>query len=226
MGCLKIPYRQEGIEEYPTLKICEGLDEKEGARKKRIDYYPFGLTFNSSERSGYTSNLNLYQGKEWQQDLGLNTYDFHARMYDPALLRTFQQDPLGEKYYPFSPYSWVANNPLIITDPTGMELDWSQLKGREHRNERRQFRKAFREIKRSGKTAKAIVGQIEQESGREITDFGNDKTARAYGRNAFRNKSSKGFYENLLKWQSEQTGRYKNTRTNSKIPVLLKKLIK
>ena len=86
------------------------------------DYYPFGLTFNSSERSGYTSNLNLYQSKEWQQDLGLDTYDFHARMYDPVLGRTFQQDPHAENYYDWSPYSWAGGNPILMVDPTGM--DW------------------------------------------------------------------------------------------------------
>lgn len=86
------------------------------------DYYPFGLTFNSSERSGYTSNLNLYQSKEWQQDLGLDTYDFEVRMYDPVLGRTFQLDPHLENYYGLSPYSWTGNNPILMVDPTGM--DW------------------------------------------------------------------------------------------------------
>jgi len=28
-------------------------------------------------------------------------------------------DPLGEKYYPISPYAYVANNPVVRTDPDG-----------------------------------------------------------------------------------------------------------
>ncbi len=254
------------------------------------------------------TNKFLYQGKEIQSDLGLDTYDFHARMYDPALGRTFQQDPLGEKYYPFSPYSWVANNPLIITDPTGMELDWSQLKGKENKEKREQFRKAFRELKKSGETgkaivktlkskktgkitlaaensfkpgtfdgnkqmsnpfadelvgttdiegtinlnldmlntfginptdalveeavhaanyltevdakgnnldidlkrgndefsAKAVVGQVEKEMGRKITQFTKDDIPRNWGRNAFSSKSTSGFYKSMKKWQKEK----------------------
>jgi RHS repeat-associated protein len=88
------------------------------------DYYPFGLTMKPSDfqRDGEQGNKFLYQGKEIQSDLGLDTYDFHARMYDPALGRTFQQDPHSENYYNLSSYSWVANNPLNVVDPDGRDF--------------------------------------------------------------------------------------------------------
>jgi RHS repeat-associated protein len=84
------------------------------------DYYPFGLTFNSYQRSYSKSNNYKYQGKEEVPEMGVGTYDFHARMYDATLVRTFQMDPMAEKFYGYSPYSWVMNNPLIMIDPTGM----------------------------------------------------------------------------------------------------------
>lgn len=39
---------------------------------------------------------------------------------EPALGRFSTLDPLAEKYYSVSPYVYCNNNPLSLTDPTGM----------------------------------------------------------------------------------------------------------
>ena len=64
-----------------------------------------------------------YNGKEWQDELGLNVYDFHARNYDPAIGRTSTIDPLTEKFTNLSAYSFFNNNPVYFIDPTGMSSD-------------------------------------------------------------------------------------------------------
>jgi RHS repeat-associated protein len=84
------------------------------------DYYPGGALFNSYTRENSTLNKYKYQTKEWQDDLGLSLYDFGARQYDPYILRTTTQDPLAEKFYRWSPYSWSFDNPIRFIDPTGM----------------------------------------------------------------------------------------------------------
>ncbi|MEM9930598.1 MAG: RHS repeat-associated core domain-containing protein, partial [Bacteroidota bacterium] len=78
------------------------------------DYYPFGAP-HREPLAGFNSKY-LYQSKEWQSDLGLNLYDFHARQYDPYLGRFTSMDPLDQFA---SPYSGMGNNPVGYIDPDG-----------------------------------------------------------------------------------------------------------
>lgn len=98
---------------------------------QKDDYYPFGGRFNSY--SSGTENKYLYQGKELLDDLNLNISDFEARGYDPVIERTWQLDPHADKYPSMSPYSWVANNPILMIDPDGKDfLIWyTDDKGRQ-----------------------------------------------------------------------------------------------
>ena len=101
--------------------------------RQKADYYPFGMTSYLYE-SGADNNY-LYNSKEFNDELGLDWYDYGARFYDPQLGRTTTQDPLCEKYYGFSPYSMFTNNPLRFVDPTGMYIvegsqeEWEKQKG-------------------------------------------------------------------------------------------------
>lgn len=66
-----------------------------------------------------------YNAKEWQDELGLDVYDFHARNYMPDIGRTTTQDPLADNFANQSPYSFFNNNPIYFIDPTGMaSTDW------------------------------------------------------------------------------------------------------
>jgi|GEM_PF-2927880 len=61
-----------------------------------------------------------YNGKEFQDELGLNLYDYGFRNYDPALGRWMNMDPLAENYFSYSSYVYVRNNPVLRVDKLGM----------------------------------------------------------------------------------------------------------
>jgi RHS repeat-associated protein len=105
------------------------LFDQSGTVLQENAFYPFGMEMEGLAYSSGTTlgNKYLYNGKELQSDFGLGWYDFHARFYDPAIVRTPTQDPHAENYYSWSPYSMFGNNPMVNIDPTGM--DWYDVNG-------------------------------------------------------------------------------------------------
>ena len=90
--------------------------DQSGNTEEVNNYYPFGGIFES------TGNVQTYKynGKELDTEKGLNWYDYGARRYDAVLGRFTTMDPMAEKYYVVSPYTYCVNNPIKFVDPTGM----------------------------------------------------------------------------------------------------------
>jgi RHS repeat-associated protein len=77
----------------------------------------------SMRYEGTSTNNHLHLGLEWQSMKGLYGYYNNARFRDPLLAGMFyQQDPLAEKYYPYTPYHYGANNPNLYYDINGMDI--------------------------------------------------------------------------------------------------------
>jgi len=109
LGNIRLSYKDISTTSTPSLEIQE-----------ENHYYPFGL-----EHKGYNNIINgtenpyKYQGKEHEQELGLNTYDFGARNYMPDLGRWTTIDPLAEDFMDYTPYNSMMNNPIMFIDPDG-----------------------------------------------------------------------------------------------------------
>ena len=81
-------------------------------------YYPFGGLF--GESTGNTVQRFRYNGKELDRTHGIDWYDYGARHMTPDAGRFTTIDPLAEKYYNISPYTYCHNNPINRIDPNGM----------------------------------------------------------------------------------------------------------
>uniref|UniRef100_UPI0032B41766 RHS repeat-associated core domain-containing protein n=1 Tax=Flavobacterium adhaerens TaxID=3149043 RepID=UPI0032B41766 len=86
------------------------------------NYYPFGLKhigygYSQVVNSNYKYRFN---GKELQDELGLNMTAMDFRQYDNALGRFNSIDALSEMNYSTSPFTFGYNNPVYWSDPSGL----------------------------------------------------------------------------------------------------------
>ncbi len=129
LGNIRLTYTKDMVSNQ--LKI---MDENH--------YYPFGLKHQKytspgsldlkaeSEdiaRPGYVTStpfMYRYNGKEYQDELGLNMYDMDMRQYDPAIARWVVLDPVI--HHSMSPYNAFDNNPVFWADPSGADSIFDQ----------------------------------------------------------------------------------------------------
>jgi RHS repeat-associated protein len=86
---------------------------------KQKDFYPFGREHENSSLMSSTNRWS-FNGKEEQTIRDLGWLDFSARMYANCEVPLFTtQDPLQEKFYSWSSYSYCMGNPVNFVDPNG-----------------------------------------------------------------------------------------------------------
>jgi RHS repeat-associated protein len=143
LGNIRLSYTQD-----PQTGALAILEEQH--------YYPFGLqhkNYNSDitkidreeelktlkeaappsvplQNPGYAYK---YNGKELQNEFGVEMYDFGARNYDPALGRWMNVDPLAEMMRRHSPYNYAFDNPVFFIDADGM-MPFGSIDGSETSN--------------------------------------------------------------------------------------------
>jgi RHS repeat-associated protein len=107
------------------------LAHERSSLMEETHYYPFGLTMAgiSSKAAGKVENKKKYNGIEFDEDLGIDSYEAFYRNLDPQTGRWWQIDPMCEPnedpneigLESLSPYNSMANNPVKLSDPLG---DW------------------------------------------------------------------------------------------------------
>ncbi|MFZ4455216.1 MAG: DUF6443 domain-containing protein [Bacteroidales bacterium] len=87
---------------------------------QQTQYYASGLPWDVG--IGASVQNRKYNGKEFIEMHGYDTYDYGARGYYPATGRFSTVDPLAEKYYSISPYVYCTNNPVNAIDNNGKDV--------------------------------------------------------------------------------------------------------
>ena len=101
----------------------DGIIDSSDEIVQENNFYPYGL-----EHKGYNNQINSteylfkYNGKELNEELGIGWYDFGARNYNAVLGRWMNLDPLADKYFNVTPYSFVSNTPINAIDPDGRRV--------------------------------------------------------------------------------------------------------
>ncbi len=98
---------------------------------KQVDsYYPFGMiikglsTNNLKVEAKHPANEYLYNGKMFQDELGLDWLDYGARFYDAVLGRWHVPDPMVEEHFDYTPFAYVYNNPISFIDLFGLDTTY------------------------------------------------------------------------------------------------------
>lgn len=123
-----------------NIRLSYGWDNNDNVLKilEENHYYPFGLKHDNYnlgrkefDKYGIYPIVELeecvncsykykYNGKEYQDELGLNMTAMDYRQYDNAIGRFNSIDALAEMNYFSSPYIFANNNPIYWADPTGL----------------------------------------------------------------------------------------------------------
>ena len=97
-----------------------------GTIQEQNDYYPFGMR-HPNGLTQLAANRWRFSGKEEQDAaFGIAYSDFGARFYDRSAAWT-TIDPMSEKFYEVSPYTYSHNDPINRFDYDG-NIDWRLIK--------------------------------------------------------------------------------------------------
>jgi RHS repeat-associated protein len=102
-------YQQDGLASVTSLTNGSGAF---------ANTYTFDSYGRLNASTGTLTNPFEYTGREWDGETSL--YYYRARYYDEGQGRFLSEDPIGLDQGP-NFYKYVANNPLNLFDPSGMQ---------------------------------------------------------------------------------------------------------
>ncbi|MEM9548232.1 MAG: RHS repeat-associated core domain-containing protein [Bacteroidota bacterium] len=142
-------------------------------------YYPFGMKMEGVWMNDAGSlNRYGYNGKELNDDFGLEWSDYGFRFYDPAIGRFTGVDPISDQFPHVSTYNYAENEPIANIDLWGLQkyfaanADFITKNGDDEKNRVLPVKKVTRENIDLGNTFKAeFLTQNEDNEIIQVTDI-------------------------------------------------------
>ncbi len=116
---------------YDSLGSVDTITNQQGSVVERMAYKPFGEQIDLTKLGKSITNRG-YTGHEHIK--GTDFIHMNARLYDPTIGRFLSADTVIQAPYDsqsYNRYSYVRNNPLKYTDPTGhswLSKAWKKIK--------------------------------------------------------------------------------------------------
>lgn len=138
-GALQYEYALRDHQGYARAFFTDADNNGVAEVLQEDHYYPSGPRWESSWTSPATSTNRFgLQGKEWMSEgftvdgagVPLDWYDFGARMYDPAAMTWWAQDPALQYE---NPYAYCGNDPVNYIDPDGNWSLFNDMLGRSNK---------------------------------------------------------------------------------------------
>ena len=121
---------------YSVLGSTSAITDANGSLSQHVLYFAYGEQFVDEHRNS-TNSPYLFNGKEYDEETG--RYYYGARYYDPRVSLWIGVDPMAGKYPVSSPYAYCINNPIILVDPDGRDIEPTFYLGENNENSRKYF---------------------------------------------------------------------------------------
>ncbi|PHR92220.1 MAG: hypothetical protein COA78_33630, partial [Blastopirellula sp.] len=124
------------------LGTVRDIIDNTGSLQNHILYDSFGNLL--SQTNALISTRYLFTGREFDSATGL--YYYRARFYDANLGRFVSEDPIRFRGGDTNLYKYVSNTPIMLTDPSGLQSQFSQQQLEVHRQNVEQIEKQIRAL--------------------------------------------------------------------------------
>lgn len=115
LGNTRLMFADQGTTPDGVISSSEILQENH--------YYPFGMNMEGPWLNNVATRDSkyMYNGKELEDDFGLNIYAYGFRYLDPAINRFISVDPLALDFPELTTFQYASNRPVDGIDLDGLE---------------------------------------------------------------------------------------------------------